>query len=222
MKFLQSSWAICLLGCVTFLGSTFAFLNPAKLQVHAQEPAEEAHEEHVESGNTGPSWEFVNPEVDQIIAELRAEKAALQGSAQIKAEIESSDSDFDREKLQERLAQLAGQRAEGIVDEIGHPRRQIGHRDPPPGRVERVQPVAIVHEGQELVRLEVGEIGVDDVDIECAAGADLAGVLLRGGEGAVFENENVVKEAAAQRFLILRSEGLPAECSQRLAWLPAQ
>ena len=78
MKFLQSSWVICLIGCATYLGSTLAFLNPkAVLPVHAQEPGEGGSEFAGETMLTGPSWDFNNPEVDQIIAELRAEKVSL-------------------------------------------------------------------------------------------------------------------------------------------------
>ena len=78
MKFLQSSWVICLIGCATYLGSTLAFLKPKLIQpVQAQEPGEGATESGGETVLTGPSWDFNNPEVDQIIAELRAEKASL-------------------------------------------------------------------------------------------------------------------------------------------------
>ena len=43
------------------------------------------------------------------IIEWYGDKAAIDGRiAQIKAEIENTDSDYDREKLQERLAKLAG------------------------------------------------------------------------------------------------------------------
>ncbi|MBI1842470.1 MAG: hypothetical protein HYR88_16655 [Verrucomicrobia bacterium] len=80
MKFLQSGWMICLIGCVTYLGCTLAFLNPAKIQpVQAAEAEGEQTQGHSnEPVLTGPSWDFNNPEVDQIISELRAEKASLQ------------------------------------------------------------------------------------------------------------------------------------------------
>jgi chaperonin GroEL len=46
---------------------------------------------------------------DTTIVEASDDRAAIEGRiAQIKAEIEKSDSDYDREKLQERLAKLAG------------------------------------------------------------------------------------------------------------------
>jgi flagellar motility protein MotE (MotC chaperone) len=79
MKFLQSSWVICLIGCAAYLGTTLAVLNPKAVHpVHAQEPEEgEGHGGAGEAVLTGPSWDFNNPEVDQIIAELRAEKASL-------------------------------------------------------------------------------------------------------------------------------------------------
>ncbi len=46
---------------------------------------------------------------ETTIVEASEDRAAIEGRiAQIKAEIEKSDSDYDREKLQERLAKLAG------------------------------------------------------------------------------------------------------------------
>ncbi|MEI2765372.1 MAG: chaperonin GroEL [Dermatophilaceae bacterium] len=46
---------------------------------------------------------------DTTIVEASDDRAAIEGRiAQIKAEIEKTDSDYDREKLQERLAKLAG------------------------------------------------------------------------------------------------------------------
>ena len=46
---------------------------------------------------------------DTTIVEDQEDRSAIEGRiAQIKAEIEKSDSDYDREKLQERLAKLAG------------------------------------------------------------------------------------------------------------------
>lgn len=78
MKFLQSGWIICLIGCATYLGCTLAFLNPKSIQpVQAKEPHEDEEHKPVPV-LTGPSWEFNNPEVDQIIGELRAEKLSLQ------------------------------------------------------------------------------------------------------------------------------------------------
>ena len=84
MKLLQSGWIVCLIGCVTYLGCTLAFLNPAKIHpVQASEARDgegegPGHRKSNEPVLTGPSWEFNNPEVDQIISELRAEKVALQ------------------------------------------------------------------------------------------------------------------------------------------------
>ncbi len=91
MKFLQSGWVICLIGCVSYLGCTLAFLNPAKIQpVQAAEHGSEGGEarENVPV-LTGPSWEFNNPEVDQIIAELRSEKAALTEKSKLLKEMET-------------------------------------------------------------------------------------------------------------------------------------
>lgn len=104
MKFLQSSWVVCLIGCATYLGSTLAFLNPKKIQpVYAQEHEEGTPHEHEAAVLTGPSWEFNNPEVDQIISELRAEKAALADKAKQLAEIET------RLKAEERELTVATQ-----------------------------------------------------------------------------------------------------------------
>ncbi|MBL9167222.1 MAG: hypothetical protein JNN07_05740 [Verrucomicrobiales bacterium] len=83
MKFLQSGWMICLIGCATYLGCTLAFINPKKI-VPAQAKEHADPDEHKPVPVlTGPSWEFNNPEVDQIIAELRAEKMSLADKAKM-------------------------------------------------------------------------------------------------------------------------------------------
>ncbi|NPC97510.1 chaperonin GroEL [Nocardioides sp. zg-DK7169] len=57
----------------------------------------------------GQARRVVTTKDDTTIVEGAGEAAAVEGRvAQIKAEIEATDSDWDREKLQERLAKLAG------------------------------------------------------------------------------------------------------------------
>ncbi|MBM3846907.1 MAG: hypothetical protein FJ405_11570 [Verrucomicrobia bacterium] len=101
MKLLQSGWMICLLGALIYLGCTLLFLNPkAIVPVQAASPKKAHATEEEPAILTGPSWEFHNPEVDQIISELRAEKSAL--------------AQKDKE-LKELAAQLAAEQREIIA-----------------------------------------------------------------------------------------------------------
>lgn len=75
MKALQSNWLILgLIGMLSYLGTTFAFMRG--LDVHP--PAASAQEEEPPVVNvTGPSWDFSNPELDQLVADLRREREQL-------------------------------------------------------------------------------------------------------------------------------------------------
>lgn len=74
MKALQSNWIVLgLLGMLTYLGTTFALLRGLDLQ--PPEPEEPDPAQVVNT--TGPSWEFNNPELDQLIADLRREREHL-------------------------------------------------------------------------------------------------------------------------------------------------
>jgi chaperonin GroEL len=65
--------------------------------------------ENVDASYLGHAKRVVITKEDTTIVEGAGQQQAIQGRiAQIKAQIEKSDSDYDREKLQERLAKLAG------------------------------------------------------------------------------------------------------------------
>jgi len=65
--------------------------------------------ENVEITDLGSAKKVVVTKEDTTIIEGAGEAKAIQGRiAQIKREIEDTDSDYDREKLQERLAKLSG------------------------------------------------------------------------------------------------------------------
>jgi flagellar motility protein MotE (MotC chaperone) len=91
MKFLQSKLFAALLGSVAFMLTT-AFITTAGMAPvgHAEG---DAHSERG-SGSSGPSWAFFNPELDQIIADLKAERETVAAkekqltelSARLKAE----------------------------------------------------------------------------------------------------------------------------------------
>ena len=69
MKLLKSSWVVALLGGFLYLGVTAALWHPpAPVQ---EEPVV------IKDNQNGPSWEFTNPEVDQLILELKKEKGEL-------------------------------------------------------------------------------------------------------------------------------------------------
>ena len=75
MKFLQSSWLISLVGCLTYLGTTAAVLSSAKFE--AEIPEVEAESIRIQPGDD-PSWRFRNPEFEQWVQDLRQEKATLE------------------------------------------------------------------------------------------------------------------------------------------------
>lgn len=92
MRLLQSTWFAALLGSGVYLATTAALLRlPAGAQARAQ------HSQAVRTPNNDPSWKFRNPELDQWLAELQAEKAALAARA---------------EQLQELQARIAADRAD--------------------------------------------------------------------------------------------------------------
>lgn len=74
MRLLQSPLVATILGILLFLGtSTFLTIKGAgTITAHA------AEEDHGPVADTkGPSWSFFNPEMDQIMADLRLEKETL-------------------------------------------------------------------------------------------------------------------------------------------------
>ncbi len=65
--------------------------------------------EQVEVNDLGKARKVISTKDTTVIVGGKGEEAQIQGRiAQIKREIEASDSDYDKEKLQERLAKLAG------------------------------------------------------------------------------------------------------------------
>lgn len=71
-RLIQSSWFVALLGSVAYLATTAALLRlPAGAQARTE------HSRSVRTPNNDPSWKFRNPEFDQWLAELKAEREAL-------------------------------------------------------------------------------------------------------------------------------------------------
>ena len=72
IRILQSGWFSALAGSLAYLAATVAVLTPGNLidGVVRQAPV-------YRSGNGGIAWEFFNPEVDQLIGELKQQKQAL-------------------------------------------------------------------------------------------------------------------------------------------------
>ncbi len=74
MKFIQSSFFAAILGMLLFLGTSalLTIKGVASIPVRAEEgdhgPAPDLK---------GPSWSFFNPEMDQIMADLKTEKATI-------------------------------------------------------------------------------------------------------------------------------------------------
>jgi flagellar motility protein MotE (MotC chaperone) len=76
-KLLTSTWMTAVIGAMIYLGTTAALW---KTPVRAREVADDKPD--VAATQTGPSWDFINPEADQLIAELKAEKKALEKKEQ--------------------------------------------------------------------------------------------------------------------------------------------
>jgi len=87
MGFLKSKLFAAILGGLMFLLTT-AFLIPQGIgnvaPVEANAAAEPAHPPQIR----GPSWTFFNPEMDQIVAELKMEKETMRAKAKQLAELE--------------------------------------------------------------------------------------------------------------------------------------
>ncbi len=94
MKHLQSPLFAAILGGLLFL-LTSAFLTTKGISAlpHGDTVARVHHEALI----TGPSWDFFNPEMDQIVADLKAERAAVA---------------LKEKQLQELAARLNVERAE--------------------------------------------------------------------------------------------------------------
>jgi flagellar motility protein MotE (MotC chaperone) len=69
-KILTSSWMTIVISVALYFGCTVAFW---KTPVRAREVVPQA----AAATKYGPSWDFVNPEGDQLMAELKVEKASL-------------------------------------------------------------------------------------------------------------------------------------------------
>ena len=76
MKFLQSKLFAAILGAMMFMLTT-AFLTTSGLKPVASLEGDTDGAAHGSGGNKGPSWTFFNPELDQIVAELKAERDSL-------------------------------------------------------------------------------------------------------------------------------------------------
>jgi flagellar motility protein MotE (MotC chaperone) len=94
IKLLASPWMTALVSVATYLGATVAFWKtpspPPPIHTESSTALEKRH---------GPSWDFINPEADQLIAELKAEKKSLSKKEQdlndLTARLESERSELN-------------------------------------------------------------------------------------------------------------------------------
>ncbi len=77
-KLLTSKWMTAVISAMLYLGTTAAMW---KTPVRAREADPDA-DAAARAAQTGPSWEFTNPEADQLIAELKTEKKSLEKKEQ--------------------------------------------------------------------------------------------------------------------------------------------
>lgn len=69
---LQSKWMVLLMGTVLYLATTVLVWKPLPAP-----PPSSANDGHGKFTPKGPSWDFANPEIDQIVEELKKEKTTL-------------------------------------------------------------------------------------------------------------------------------------------------
>ncbi len=77
MKILSSSWVVMLLGAVLYLGTTAAILLKNKSEFVPKRPAAHATTNRPPANVRGPSWEFFNPDLEEMVKELKERKEAL-------------------------------------------------------------------------------------------------------------------------------------------------
>jgi flagellar motility protein MotE (MotC chaperone) len=82
MKLLTSPLGTALISIVVYLGATVAFWKTPKLPEPAAAP-----KMAMAAQTRGPSWDFINPEADQLISELQAEKKTLSKKEQDLADL---------------------------------------------------------------------------------------------------------------------------------------
>ena len=114
MSFIKSKLFASILGALLFLVTT-AMVIPAGIAVPP--PAEEEEEEgaahkHGPANTRGPSWDFFNPELDQVVAELKVEK---EGLASKKKQLEELDARLKAERME---LDEAARRVTKIRDEV--------------------------------------------------------------------------------------------------------
>lgn len=90
-KLLTSTWATISIGVIIYIGATMFFWKTPVAAI-----ARTKHSQPVAHLN-GPSWNFINPEADQLILELKEEKEAVEKREQ---------------ELNELAARLKSQQAE--------------------------------------------------------------------------------------------------------------
>ena len=179
--------------------------------------------ENVELDQLGSAERMIITKDETTIVEGAGKKEAIQGRiAQIKAEIETTDSDYDREKLQERLAKLAGGVAVikvGAATEVELKEKKHRFEDAlssaRSGIEEGVVPgggVALLRSSKVLAKLE--EDAEEDGDVK--AGIKIVGRALQeplrriaenaGYEGSVVANQVLSNKAYNYGLDALREE----------------
>jgi flagellar motility protein MotE (MotC chaperone) len=92
MKLLKSKWMAPILGLLLYFGCLVVLWKPPPpepVKPAADAPAGEGdvHLPNARPVLTGPSWNFYNPEMDQLISELQKEKAELAKKRQLLDEL---------------------------------------------------------------------------------------------------------------------------------------
>lgn len=177
--------------------------------------------ESVEVTDLGRAGRVTSDKDNTLIVDGKGAKAKIDGRvAQIRRELESSDSEFDREKLQERLAKLAGgvavinvgaateielkEKKERVIDAVAATKAAIEEGIVPGGEVAILRAAKVLDrvraEGEEKIGVEMVKKALVKPFEKLMENAGLnAGMMLRdvldkGGNFGVDANDGKVKD----------------------------
>lgn len=159
--------------------------------------------ENVELSNLGSARRVVSTKENTTIVEGKGEKSAIEKRiAQIKKEIEASDSEFDKEKLQERLAKLSGGVAVikvGAATEVEQKAKQHKIEDALAATKAAVEEGIVPGGGVALIRasLALDEIKIEDKEEQ--VGLDILRRALEAPIRQIAQNAGIDGAVVAQK-----------------------
>ncbi len=159
--------------------------------------------EETELDKLGSARRMISTKENTTIVEGKGNKASIQARIdQIKQEIESSDSDFDKEKLQERLAKLSGGVAVikvGAATEVEQKAKQHKTEDALAATKAAVEEGIVAGGGTALLKASLGLKGMEG-DKEEETGIDILRRALQAPVRQIAQNAGMDGAVVAQKI----------------------